>query len=78
MDRITSNGANGEQAAVVDHGWGDFRTWAVIIGLSAFLVITTLIMYALIGKHTLQHWNLGYPATSPGMISPLLNSFRLF
>jgi hypothetical protein len=72
-----SNKADGERGAGVDHGWGDLRTWVIIIGLSAALVITTLIIYALIGKHTLQHWNLGYPPTAPGLIAPLFAAFRL-
>lgn len=77
MGKTPSDGATGEPEAVVDHGWGDFRTWAIIIGLGAALVITTLIVYAIVGKHTLHHWNLGYPPTSPGLIAPLMSSLRL-
>ena len=55
--------------SVVDHGWGDFRTWLIIIGLSVALIVTTLIMYSIIGKHTPQKWNLGTPPTAPNFIS---------
>lgn len=55
--------------SMVDHSWGDRRTWLIIVALCVFLVGTTLIMYAVIGKHTLQNWNLGSPPTAPGFIS---------
>jgi hypothetical protein len=78
MSSIKGNGDNvppvesHEHNSHVDHGWGDFKTWAIIIGLSVALVVTSLIMYTVIGKHTLKDWNLGYPATAPSILLPRL------
>ncbi|HEY3412027.1 MAG TPA: hypothetical protein VGM51_03110 [Armatimonadota bacterium] len=61
--------AGGAAGPRIDHGWGDFRTWLIIVGLSVAVIVTTLIMYSIIGKHTLQNWNLGNPPTSTSFIS---------
>lgn len=53
------------------HGFGDARTWFIIIGLAVWLIVTTVAVFFLVGQGRLTEWNLGWPPTSPKVISPL-------
>ncbi len=50
------------------HGWGDRRTWFIIVGLAVWLIGTTIAVFFLVGQGTLTEWNLGWPPTSPKVI----------
>jgi hypothetical protein len=60
-----------EEAA---HGWGDLRTWGIIFFLAGGLVVTTIIIMLLVGQGRLTDWNLGWPPTSPKVITVLPGS----
>jgi len=51
------------------HGWGDRRTWTILIGLAVWLVVSTLVILAIVGRGRLTRWNLGWPPTSPKVIT---------
>ncbi|HEY3266481.1 MAG TPA: hypothetical protein VGM37_06120 [Armatimonadota bacterium] len=49
-----------------ERGWGDFRTWAIIITLIAFLLLSGLVIFLMLGNGWAHDWNLGQPAIAPG------------
>jgi len=62
---VTQHEYDHEIDEVIDHGWGDLKTWMWIILLAGGLLITTLIVYHFVGQGMLTDWNLGYPPTAP-------------